>query len=31
MGEFNILYKKSNDERIAHHTIAQNENITPID
>ena len=31
MGEFSILYKISNDEWITHHTIAENENITPID
>ena len=30
MGEFSILYKKSNDEWITHHTISENENITPI-
>ena len=31
MGKFSILYKNSNDEWIAHHTKAENENITLID
>ena len=31
MGETSILYKNSNDEWITHHTIAENENISPRD